>query len=235
LKRIPLIKQALWPAIDAYVKVTKAEVRGTVLNMSTDFTSIANYQPNRDWLPLVPNVTIQYRCGDNIGFGKTRYGLLPFVVYNTKRIPAQFHAGAYIYIIADSPSRQQYHIYSSRCETILQHLLQDLMKKFPKNTIIVKRGDDQFLDYARIVKSSVVFCSASTFCLWPALANDHGQIYYPLTPLVAGAWDNNTAPFIAENFHWITEVDMIKQFKHYRPWTKLIEDLETITSIAQQQ
>jgi hypothetical protein len=55
-----------------------------------------------------------------------------------------------------------------------------------------------------------------------------GQVYYPLTPLVAGAWDNNTAPFLQENFHWITEVEMIKQFKHYRPWTNLIDDLETI-------
>ena len=231
LKRIPLIKEALMPAIDAYVKITDAERRGTVLNTSTDFTTITNYKPDRDWLPLVPNVTIQYRCGDNIGFGKTRYGLLPFAAYSKTRIPIQYHENSFIYIIADSPSRQQYHVYSSRCETILQHLLDDLKKKFPKNIIIVKRGDDQFLDYARIAKTSIVFCSASTFCLWPALANDKATIYYPLTPLVAGAWDNETAPVIAENFHWIREVEMIKQFKHYRPWTKLIDDLETITTV----
>ena len=51
-------------------------------------------------LPLIPNVTIQYRCGDNIGFGKTRYGLLPFSTYtNSNRINKV--TARYIYVIAD--------------------------------------------------------------------------------------------------------------------------------------
>ena len=48
-------------------------------------------------------------------------------------------------------------------------------------------------------------------------------IYY-----IAKADSNLTAPLLASNFHWITEVDMIKEFKHYRPWDRVIDDLETL-------
>ena len=55
-----------------------------------------------------------------------------------------------------------------------------------------------------------------------------GQVHFPLTPLVARAATNDTAPNLAPNFHWIKEVQMIKEFKKYRPWSKLIDDLETL-------
>jgi hypothetical protein len=90
---------------------------------------------------------------------------------------------------------------------------------------VLKRGGDLFLDYARIVHSNVVVCSASTFCLWPALSNLHGQVHFPLTPLVAKADTIATAPNLTSNFHWITEVSMIKEFKQYRPWDKVLDDL----------
>lgn len=177
LYRIPLIRTVLLPAVTKYIEATNALLIGTILNNRTDFTTKKSFQ---DWLPLVPNVTIQYRCGDNIGFGKTRYGLLPFSVYNLKRIPTT--KASYIYVIADSPSRQSGHIYSQRCETILQHLFERLKKQYPTSTIVVKRGGDAFLDYARLMMSSIVFCSASTFCLWPALGNDDGKSH--LLPLL---------------------------------------------------
>lgn len=85
-----------------------------------------------------------------------------------------------------------------------------------------------FLDYARLSRSAITICSASTFCLWPALSNGAGQVYFPLTPLIGGADTNVTAPNLGSNIHWITEVGMIKQFKGYRPWTRLIDDLESL-------
>eukprot|EP01038_Epipyxis_sp_PR26KG_P008204 gene8204-11099_t len=176
------------------------------------------------FLPFIPNVTIQYRCGDNIGFGKTRYGLIPFSAYNYNRIPLK--TSQFIYIIADSPTRQSYHAYSHRCEIILHRLQLHLIKLFPKSTIVIKRGGDPFLDYARLVYSNVTICSASTFCLWPALSNNDGQVYFPLTPLVARSYSNETAMAFKPNFHWINDVDMIKEFKKYRPWSKLLDDLE---------
>ena len=116
LKRVPLIGRTLRPAIDAYIKVSNAQSTGTLLNYEIDRTTA----PIGHYLPLLPNVTIQYRCGDNIGFGKSKYGLLPFSAYNSTRIPRNI--AKYIYIIADSPNRNAKHAYSSRCETILNKL-----------------------------------------------------------------------------------------------------------------
>lgn len=223
-QRIPLVSRVIAQAIHAYEKASHASTLLTELDKETDLSTIPEALTNPRILPLVPNVTIQYRCGDNVGFGKTKYGLLPFSAYSTLRIPQEI--AQYIYVIADSPSRNANHPYSHRCGVILQHLHQRLVQRFPKAVVVVKRGGDPFLDYIRIFHSKVVFCSASTFCLWPALANRHGQVYYPLTPLIAGAGSNATAPHFAKNFHWISDVEMIKQFRNYRPWSALIDDLE---------
>ncbi len=223
LQRIPLIRSYLLPAIDAYVAAADGYSRGTVLNNATDLSSLSSLSAP---LPLIPNVTIQYRCGDNIGFGKTRYGLLPFSAYTKRRIDSSI--AQYIYVIADSPTRSVGHPYSGRCETILQKFFEHLRAEFPQAVVVVKRGGDAFLDYARIAYSRVVVCSASTFCFWPAISNTVGQVHFPLTPLIANAWSNATAPAIAANFHWIGEVDMIKDFKKYRPWSNLLADLQTL-------
>ena len=63
-------------------------------------------------------------------------------------------------------------------------------------------GGDQFLDYARLAYSNVTICSSSTFCLWPALANN-GDVYFPLTALVANSGSNATAKDLGPRFHWI--------------------------------
>lgn len=250
LHRVPLVREALLPAVQAYTQATGGFQQSTVLSNDTDRlylppalqkTYAVNYRDNKEFkltpqlqrvpLPLVPNVTIQYRCGDNIGFGKTKYGLLPFSVYNPRRISVYSEDSAssiFILIVADSPQRNSVHPYSYRCETILDRLVAFLVARYPRAVIALKRGGDIFLDYTRIMYSNVVFCSASTFCLWPGLANEVGHVYYPLTPLIAKASSNETAPALKANFHWIGEVDMIKQFKHYRPWTRLIDELETL-------
>ena len=123
LRRVPLIGQTLRPAIDAYVSASNAMVTGTLLDPATDRSTL----PMGAHLPLLPNVTIQYRCGDNIGFGKSKYGLLPFSAYKPHRIPSA--VAKYIYVIADSPQRSAAHVYSGRCETILQRLFTYLTKQ----------------------------------------------------------------------------------------------------------
>lgn len=130
LKRVALIGRTLRPAIDAYVAASKAESTGTVLNPQTDQSTL----PMGSFLPLLPNVTIQYRCGDNIGFGKSKYGLLPFSAYKSHRVPRD--VAKYIYVIADSPQRSAAHVYSGRCETILQRLFTYLVKEVRKDSIL---------------------------------------------------------------------------------------------------
>lgn len=220
-QKISVIGQVLLPAIQTYLQRSEAHSHGMIVNNLTDLSNA----PTSMNLPFLPNVTIQYRCGDNVGFGKTRYGLLPFRTFSPQRIPADFRS--FIYVIADSPSRSPHSPYSNRCDIILKEFFEYLRKKFPSSIIVIKRGGDAFLDVARIALSSIVFCSASTFCLWPALANHQGTIFYPLTPLILGAKDNQSAPHLAHNFHWIDDVDMIKNFKQYHPWTRLLDDLKS--------
>jgi hypothetical protein len=152
--------------------------------------------------------------------------LLPFSAFSKRRIDITL--ARFIYVIADSPTRSVGHVYSGRCETILQKLFEYLRGEYPAAVVVIKRGGDPFLDYARLAYSDVTICSASTFCFWPALSNPRGQVHFPFTPLIANAWDNETAPFLADNFHWIREVEMIKEFKKYRPWSNLIVDLQTL-------
>jgi len=173
-------------------------------------------------LPLVPEVAVQYRCGDNIGFGKTRYGLLPFKAISS-RIP---DSASEIYVLADGATRSPHSLYSGRCSQILEALYKHLVARFPFALIVVKRGGDIFLDVARMVRAKILICSASTFCLWPALANQN-IVHYPLTPLVLGAWNNATAPSLSKSFRWIEDFEQLKEFKHYRPWSKVIDALES--------
>ena len=117
-------------------------------------------------LPIVPDVALQYRCGDNIQFSYM-YGILPFTAYPS-RIPT---TAKYIYVLSDHPSRALHAAYTSKCQMILQGLFEFLKKERPQATIVVKRGGDLFLDYARLAFAKVTICSASTYCLWPALAS----------------------------------------------------------------
>ena len=248
IPRYHLIGQVLLPAIDAYLAVANTS-HGTILNNATDLCSLPVHTlasslatstgpatvtatdsapgsaPGSAYvLPVIPDVAVQYRCGDNIGFGKTRYGLLPFRAL-TERIPA---SARHIYVLADSPLRSRYHAYSSRCSDILLALFKRLCQAFPAAVVVVKRGGDPFLDYARLAHANVTICSASTFCLWPALANPHGQVHFPLTPLVGNSGTNATAKdgIFGPRFHWIKNFEMIKDFKQFRPWHNIMPILE---------
>lgn len=224
LHQTEIIGEYVRKAIDAYLKVADTS-SGTLINSTTDYLYTPEIK-NVIKLPLIPDVAIQYRCGDNIGFGKTRYGLLPF--YSMINIIKNSKVKNYIYVLADSPSRQLTSPYSSRCGIILQALLDNLKKHFPLSNIAIKRGGDQFLDYARLAYSPTTICSASTFCLWPALANNKGKVYFPLTPLIANSWDIATAANISlPQWNWITDAEIIKDFKQFRPWTAVINALET--------
>jgi hypothetical protein len=217
LNRTHLVRRYLLPAIDAYLTAANALSVGTLVSNATDLST----ESSTAFLPLIPHVAIQYRCGDNIGFGKTRYGLLPFYAI-TARIPKW---ARYIYVMADSPTRQKHHVYSGRCGIILQALFEYLRKHFPLAVIVMKRGGDQFLDVARLAYANITVCSASTFCLWSALANN-GAAYFPLTPLVGWSGWNETAKYLGPNFHWIREVEIIKEFKQFKPWNSIINVLE---------
>jgi hypothetical protein len=205
-------------AITKYSETLHLDNAFTV-NLDTDFSNTES----SDQLPTVPDVTIQYRCGDNIGFSYV-YGILPFAAI-TSRIPPD---SKYIYVLSDHPSRAAHSPYSGRCHLILKSLFEFLKESNPKSVIVVKRGGDLYLDYVRMALSKVLICSASTFCLWPALANVQrgGQVHFPLTDLIAGADNIDLAPkTLGNNFNWINDSSIISDFRKLRPWTQILDVL----------
>ncbi|RYH12935.1 hypothetical protein EON65_36900 [archaeon] len=181
----------------------------TVENTHTDLHPDA-------WLPLVPNVTIQYRCGDNLNFHDGKYGVVPFRIYNKKRILTESKLKEseveYIYVLTEHLARAKRGPCSTCCERIIHRLLAYLTYLFPNAVVLVKRGDNVFADYARIAFSKVVFCSASTFCLWPALANNQGTVFLPYTSLIAGAVNATVAPDLGQNRKFI-DIEMVSKYE----------------------
>lgn len=215
VNRTSSIKQYLQVAMKAYHNTVDQTKEQTVVAPDVDFT---NAGPGQH-LPIVPDVAIQYRCGDNIGFSY-HYGIIPFTAYDS-RIPVD---SRFIYVLSDHPSRASHSPYSGRCGTILEHLFNYLKALRPLALIVVKRGGDLFLDQVRLGLANTTICSASSYCFWPALANK-GQAYFPITPLIAGADNPALAPNFGPNFHWIEAPAIISNLKHYRPWTKILDVL----------
>ena len=73
--------------------------------------------------------------------------------------------------------------------------------------------DDQFLDFARVARSKVSICSASTFCLWAGLGGT-GSVHFPLTKLIAQPSPQAVA---IEHFLWINE-SLISLPPQGTPW-----------------
>jgi len=143
--------------------------------------------PGTEAIPLIPTVAVHYRCGDNfVG----EYGFLPFSIVSN-RISIQNKQPNYIYILAESRNRKtggpKRHL-AEKCDVVLTALQSHLSSTFPKSIVVLHRGSDMYTDLVRLTLAPIVICSVSTFCLWPAIANAHGEaVYFPQTRLVAGA------------------------------------------------
>lgn len=141
----------------------------------------------REQLPLYPDVTIQYRCSDNIF--TTAMGLLQFhdVVDN---IPS---TAKYIFILTEDeihtgrmngdnrlPNEMKAVVHL--CRPILEALAHDIQKAFPAARVVVRRGGNGELFFevlSMLMYSPTVICSASTFCFYFALLNPHGKVILP--------------------------------------------------------
>jgi hypothetical protein len=199
-----------------------------------------------DTIPIIPDIAIHYRCGDNVP--SKVYGFLPFtaiidiIQYEMKNIN---NGIKHIYILTDPPHRvyildnnKQFAL--KQCPLILASLFSILQDTFPNINIVLKKGKDPFLDYARLSKAKVTICSVSTFCLWPAIAN-HRSAYFPVTSLVGG-WKSDSIsststsftpinmtttnmtlpPNLGDHFHWIYTPRIITEFKECTPIKTII-------------
>jgi hypothetical protein len=246
---IPHIKIIMQNAMLAhlYSSSKKGFAEGTKLKNSSDLSTVGFQK----YLPIIPDVTIHYRCGDNVEVPE-QYGFLPFkaIVSIIKKHP---HNHQYIYILSDPPGRSSlYETYSSpsfsqsttdngrskrnsrsntstgihefthKCVSVLKALFNYLQFHFPSSIIILKRGGDPFLDFIRLSYSKVTICSSSTFCIWPAIATN-GTAYFPDTTLIA----NGVKPNFGKNFNWITDFKVISTIRKNTPVEKVIEILQT--------
>lgn len=161
----------------------------TIFDVNSASSSVIEQQ-----LPLIPDVAIHYRCGDNT---VTHYGFTPFRVF-AATIP---HDTRSIYVMAESPSRNARPDRTERCTSIFMALRSYLMSKFPRAVVVVLRGHDMFEDLARLTYANTTICSVSTYCLWPAMSNNH-TVYFPVTKLIA---KENTSFDYGSSFHWLVD------------------------------
>jgi hypothetical protein len=132
---------------------------------------------NRTNLPLYPDVTIHYRCSDNIFFDNM--GLLPFH-HIVNVIPSQ---AEFIFIVTEGSNPQDYQHVRSVCKPVLQALADKIKLKFPKANVVIRSGgrhhDALFELFDMFVYSSVVITSASSFSTYMALSNSNGKVFLP--------------------------------------------------------
>ena len=204
------IKRIMQTALDHHLTAVHAEEtivrRGDLLSLGLQIG---------DKLPLVPSVAIHYRCGDNfIG----PYGFLPFPALK-QHIGAHFNASAAtaagrhpstIYVLAENRSRKTSGRklgLAQKCDKILLSLHQYLGEAYPHSKLLVRRGDDLYVDMARLTRAQVTICSVSTFCLWPAIANEHTS-YFPRSDLVVGGKTD-----VKLGFEWIEQPRVVRGAK----------------------
>ena len=198
------ISKTVRTSIDAYLTSVDLSL-GTTIDPSSDFSN----QPMDLKLPFVPDVAIQYRCGDNMHYGNIGYGILPFRAF-TDRIPKD---AKYIFVMSDPPKRARNNPSVSHCSEILRWLFEYLKKKRHNSTVVVKRGGDVYLDFARLSMANTTICSASTFCLFPAIAHNGSVVYFPRTKLIGVPPEGYT---MNNHFVWITDSPLITDV--FKPW-----------------
>jgi hypothetical protein len=156
-------------------------------------------------LPLIPDVAIHYRCGDNfVG----HYGFLPFRAFReTIPPPLSPLAPSTIFVLAENKHRKtgsKKHL-MAKCDAIFQSLFDYLSRLYPQSAVLVRRGDDLYLDMARLAFAKVTICSVSTFCLWPAIISN-GTAYFPRTKLIVGG---DVSLDFGRNFSWLATPSVV--------------------------
>jgi hypothetical protein len=207
-KGIPIIKPILHDALNHHYRSLR---RPTTTVQSTDLSNVAQGTT----LPFVPDTAVHYRCGDNfVG----HYGFLPFSVFQ-KFIPAGTKT---IYVLADKRGRKtdgRQHR-AAKCDAIFSALFDYLRAAFPQASIVIRRGDDLYHDLLRLAFAKTTICSVSTFCLWPAVANNH-TAYFPQTKLVVRG---DTS--LDLGFKWITQPQVVPGAPYeFAPTSQLVSML----------
>ena len=101
-------------------------------------------------LPVIPDVSIHYRCGDNV---VGHYGFLPFGFFKEKIL----NTTRFIYVMSESSSRKTRRLQRQKCDMILQALFDFLTIHFPTASVFIMRGDHVLSDMTRFYDTTLQF------------------------------------------------------------------------------
>jgi hypothetical protein len=199
----------------AYEKILSNIHASEGINLNVDKKKILRLKlrPGGEPLPFIPDVSIHYRCGDNIGAG---YGVLPYRAF-TEKIPKG--TTKTIYIMGEGKHRKTMAKAANLCEDIVVKLFDTLVTHFPNTTVLVIRGGNITHDQLRLAFSNTTICSASTFCIWPAMINKN-TVNFPLTSLIA----NKKAPQLNTRFFWFNDPPIISNFQKKKDIWKILTE-----------
>lgn len=191
VKRLDIIRPIFHSALQNHLKSIPVGENQTVVRQKDMSTAKVGTV-----LPLIPDAAIHYRCGDNfVG----HYGFLPFRAFSAN-IPSNIST---LYVLAEQRERKTQHrpYLAAKCDALFPQLLKYLQEKFPSTTIVIRRGDDLHTDLARLTYARYVVCSVSTFCLWPAVSNQHSDnVHFPRSKLIVGGRTD-----VDLGFQWLSD------------------------------
>jgi len=177
------------------------------LSSNTFSTVVQNQIPlDIPSLPFLPSVSILLRCSDVLSHhGTSPYGFVNWHNY-LSLIPRN---SSHVYIHSEplnyKGSEQSAHF----CNNLTQELVFFISRHFRKSVIAVRRGFA--LDgLVQLSLANLTICSPSTFCLFPALYQQH-SVAFQLSSLIA---NGNASVTFTSTWKWI-EYPPLQQFGEY--------------------
>lgn len=197
---IPLIRHIFAKGMYLHLSTRRhgllPEERGMLLSPGVDIYSVDAHQ----FLPLIPDVAVHYRCSDNTFGGM---GLLSFKTV-IDRIPSD---AKYIYVFTEAIARVKGELMEPHVDVILSALKKDIETAIKGSIVVIKRGSHLFTTFAQLGFANVTICSPSTFCLYPAMA----RVKTTYFPIGRGEYIN-TYKDIHPTFHFLRTTDKTNQY-----------------------
>lgn len=187
---------------------------GLILQNATDIYDESLLSKD-EFLPLIPDVAIHYRCSDNLFAGM---GCLAFS-FVLSYIP---HDAKYIYIFGEYHSRLFQHTMAGHNDAIMKTLMREIQIRRPNAIVVVKRGSNPYTVMSQFAFANITICSPSTFCLYPAMAREK-PTYFPLGTHADYINSNNP---IHPNFHFLRSPGL-----YYSNFTKTTSTEDVLSTL----
>ena len=205
-----LAKHILLEGVDIHLHEDKSAVipmdsSSVTIVMESDLSN----RPVGAVLPLIPDVTIHYRCGDIFSNGAMGFLKTSTIVGTINGDPTLNQSGIQtIYVLGEHVSRHRNPERQHKCDVLYAGVFNKLKAVYPWAAVVVKRGSSMVSDMIRMTYSRVTVCSTSTFCLWFAIASPKSA-YFPYSQLVLYRPNKQDTLKIDIHAKWIENPELI--------------------------